>query len=150
MVNGVSMDNVEHAFAVQQLRKSGKNAKIVSWIIKYDISKWEVKPVFVVKGNMGQHVTINPLTFIFIPKNILHLSGPNIILCILVLKFGKWMQLTNCSMNSYQWNRVMEMTHDPVLNILNFHICASMWRSKPNGPLRSQGSASSQGNPVPH
>lgn len=24
------MDNVEHAFAVQQLRKSGKNAKIVS------------------------------------------------------------------------------------------------------------------------
>uniref|UniRef100_A0A2K5W9V1 Tight junction protein 1 n=1 Tax=Macaca fascicularis TaxID=9541 RepID=A0A2K5W9V1_MACFA len=28
MVNGVSMDNVEHAFAVQQLRKSGKNAKI--------------------------------------------------------------------------------------------------------------------------
>lgn len=30
MVNGVSMDNVEHAFAVQQLRKSGKNAKIVS------------------------------------------------------------------------------------------------------------------------
>lgn len=30
MVNGVSMDNVEHAYAVQQLRKSGKNAKIVS------------------------------------------------------------------------------------------------------------------------
>ncbi|XP_078541056.1 tight junction protein 1 isoform X5 [Lissotriton helveticus] len=28
MVNAVSMDNVEHAFAVQQLRKSGKNAKI--------------------------------------------------------------------------------------------------------------------------
>ncbi|XP_056600901.1 tight junction protein ZO-1 isoform X7 [Triplophysa dalaica] len=28
MVNGVSMDNVEHANAVQQLRKSGKNAKI--------------------------------------------------------------------------------------------------------------------------
>ncbi|KAM4749495.1 tight junction protein 1 isoform 2-T2 [Rhinophrynus dorsalis] len=28
MVNGVSMENVEHAFAVQQLRKSGKNAKI--------------------------------------------------------------------------------------------------------------------------
>ncbi|XP_041444260.1 tight junction protein ZO-1 isoform X5 [Xenopus laevis] len=28
MVNGVSMDNVEHAFAVQQLRKSGKTAKI--------------------------------------------------------------------------------------------------------------------------
>ncbi|XP_025020053.1 tight junction protein ZO-1 isoform X1 [Python bivittatus] len=28
MVNGVSMDNVEHAFAVQQLRKSGKNARI--------------------------------------------------------------------------------------------------------------------------
>uniref|UniRef100_M3ZYT2 Zona occludens protein 1 n=1 Tax=Xiphophorus maculatus TaxID=8083 RepID=M3ZYT2_XIPMA len=28
MVNGVSMDNVEHAYAVQQLRKSGKNAKI--------------------------------------------------------------------------------------------------------------------------
>lgn len=33
MVNGVSMDNVEHAYAVQQLRKSGKNAKIVSYII---------------------------------------------------------------------------------------------------------------------
>lgn len=32
MVNAVSMDNVEHAYAVQQLRKSGKNAKIVSWI----------------------------------------------------------------------------------------------------------------------
>lgn len=30
MVNGVSMDNVEHAFAVQQLRRSGKTAKIVS------------------------------------------------------------------------------------------------------------------------
>lgn len=30
MVNAVSMDNVEHAYAVQQLRKSGKNAKIVS------------------------------------------------------------------------------------------------------------------------
>lgn len=29
MVNAVSMDNVEHAYAVQQLRKSGKNAKIV-------------------------------------------------------------------------------------------------------------------------
>ncbi|XP_066557366.1 tight junction protein ZO-1 isoform X3 [Amia ocellicauda] len=28
MVNAVSMDNVEHAYAVQQLRKSGKNAKI--------------------------------------------------------------------------------------------------------------------------
>ena len=32
MVNAVSMDNVEHAYAVQQLRKSGKNAKIVSVI----------------------------------------------------------------------------------------------------------------------
>ena len=31
MVNAVSMDNVEHAYAVQQLRKSGKNAKIVSF-----------------------------------------------------------------------------------------------------------------------
>lgn len=30
MVNSVSMDNVEHAYAVQQLRKSGKIAKIVS------------------------------------------------------------------------------------------------------------------------
>uniref|UniRef100_A0A673JZU3 Zona occludens protein 1 n=1 Tax=Sinocyclocheilus rhinocerous TaxID=307959 RepID=A0A673JZU3_9TELE len=28
MVNAVSMDNVEHSYAVQQLRKSGKNAKI--------------------------------------------------------------------------------------------------------------------------
>ncbi|KAL2093375.1 hypothetical protein ACEWY4_010687 [Coilia grayii] len=28
LVNSVSMDNVEHAYAVQQLRKSGKNAKI--------------------------------------------------------------------------------------------------------------------------
>uniref|UniRef100_A0A8C7FKT6 Tight junction protein 1 n=1 Tax=Oncorhynchus kisutch TaxID=8019 RepID=A0A8C7FKT6_ONCKI len=28
MVNAVPMDNVEHAYAVQQLRKSGKNAKI--------------------------------------------------------------------------------------------------------------------------
>ncbi|KAJ8002564.1 hypothetical protein DPEC_G00160210 [Dallia pectoralis] len=28
MVNAVSMDNVEHAYAVQQLRKSGKDAKI--------------------------------------------------------------------------------------------------------------------------
>ncbi|XP_073724941.1 tight junction protein 1 isoform X9 [Misgurnus anguillicaudatus] len=28
MVNAVSMDNVDHAYAVQQLRKSGKNAKI--------------------------------------------------------------------------------------------------------------------------
>uniref|UniRef100_G3UJ07 Zona occludens protein 1 n=1 Tax=Loxodonta africana TaxID=9785 RepID=G3UJ07_LOXAF len=34
MVNGVSMDNVEHAFAVQQLRKSGKNAKICISLIK--------------------------------------------------------------------------------------------------------------------
>lgn len=38
MVNAVSMDNVEHAYAVQQLRKSGKIAKIVSiyiplWIV---------------------------------------------------------------------------------------------------------------------
>lgn len=33
MVNAVSMDNVEHAYAVQQLRKSGKNAKIVSLTI---------------------------------------------------------------------------------------------------------------------
>jgi hypothetical protein len=33
MVNAVSMDNVEHAYAVQQLRKSGKNAKIVSCCI---------------------------------------------------------------------------------------------------------------------
>uniref|UniRef100_A0A673BMZ8 Tight junction protein ZO-1-like n=1 Tax=Sphaeramia orbicularis TaxID=375764 RepID=A0A673BMZ8_9TELE len=32
MVNAVSMDNVEHAYAVQQLRKSGKIAKIVSVI----------------------------------------------------------------------------------------------------------------------
>lgn len=32
MVNAVSMDNVEHAYAVQQLRKSGKNAKIVSLV----------------------------------------------------------------------------------------------------------------------
>uniref|UniRef100_A0A6Q2ZGN4 Tight junction protein 1b n=1 Tax=Esox lucius TaxID=8010 RepID=A0A6Q2ZGN4_ESOLU len=34
MVNAVSMDNVEHAYAVQQLRKSGKNAKIVSVILR--------------------------------------------------------------------------------------------------------------------
>lgn len=34
MVNTVSMDNVEHAYAVQQLRKSGKNAKIVSIILR--------------------------------------------------------------------------------------------------------------------
>lgn len=34
MVNAVSMDNVEHAYAVQQLRKSGKNAKIVSLTLK--------------------------------------------------------------------------------------------------------------------
>uniref|UniRef100_A0A673YZI5 Tight junction protein ZO-1-like n=1 Tax=Salmo trutta TaxID=8032 RepID=A0A673YZI5_SALTR len=34
MVNAVSMDNVEHAYAVQQLRKSGKNAKIVSIILR--------------------------------------------------------------------------------------------------------------------
>lgn len=34
MVNAVSMDNVEHAYAVQQLRKSGKIAKIVSWAIE--------------------------------------------------------------------------------------------------------------------
>lgn len=33
MVNAVSMDNVEHAYAVQQLRKSGKIAKIVSLYI---------------------------------------------------------------------------------------------------------------------
>lgn len=33
MVNAVSMDNVEHAYAVQQLRKSGKIAKIVSTTI---------------------------------------------------------------------------------------------------------------------
>lgn len=33
MVNAVSMDNVEHAYAVQQLRKSGKIAKIVSFLI---------------------------------------------------------------------------------------------------------------------
>uniref|UniRef100_A0A8C7M4L7 Tight junction protein 1 n=1 Tax=Oncorhynchus kisutch TaxID=8019 RepID=A0A8C7M4L7_ONCKI len=34
MVNAVPMDNVEHAYAVQQLRKSGKNAKIVSIILR--------------------------------------------------------------------------------------------------------------------
>lgn len=34
MVNAVSMDNVEHAYAVQQLRKSGKNAKIVSMTLE--------------------------------------------------------------------------------------------------------------------
>lgn len=34
MVNAVSMDNVEHAYAVQQLRKSGKIAKIVSVFTK--------------------------------------------------------------------------------------------------------------------
>lgn len=33
MVNAVSMDNVEHAYAVQQLRKSGKIAKIVSLFV---------------------------------------------------------------------------------------------------------------------
>lgn len=33
MVNAVSMDNVEHAYAVQQLRKSGKNAKIVCFTL---------------------------------------------------------------------------------------------------------------------
>ncbi len=41
MVNAVSMDNVEHAYAVQQLRKSGKNAKIVSLTLKI-FSKPEV------------------------------------------------------------------------------------------------------------
>lgn len=30
MVNAVSMDNVEHSYAVKQLRNSGKVAKIVS------------------------------------------------------------------------------------------------------------------------
>lgn len=35
MVNAVSMDNVEHAYAVQQLRKSGKIAKIVSVNIEF-------------------------------------------------------------------------------------------------------------------
>lgn len=38
MVNAVSMDNVEHAYAVQQLRKSGKNAKIVS--MTWDTSRF--------------------------------------------------------------------------------------------------------------
>uniref|UniRef100_A0A669CXR3 Tight junction protein 1 n=1 Tax=Oreochromis niloticus TaxID=8128 RepID=A0A669CXR3_ORENI len=36
MVNAVSMDNVEHAYAVQQLRKSGKLAKIVSVTSHYE------------------------------------------------------------------------------------------------------------------
>lgn len=39
MVNAVSMDNVEHAYAVQQLRKSGKNAKIVS--VTLDASRFQ-------------------------------------------------------------------------------------------------------------
>lgn len=37
MVNAVSMDNVEHAYAVQQLRKSGKLAKIVSVTSHYEV-----------------------------------------------------------------------------------------------------------------
>lgn len=40
MVNAVSMDNVEHAYAVQQLRKSGKNAKIVS--LTLDIGPFQI------------------------------------------------------------------------------------------------------------
>ncbi|KAL9838049.1 tight junction protein 1 isoform 6-T6 [Geothlypis trichas] len=48
MVNGVSMDNVEHAFAVQQLRKSGKNAKITIRRMKkiqIPVSRAEPDPV---------------------------------------------------------------------------------------------------------
>ncbi|NXY86293.1 ZO1 protein, partial [Alcedo cyanopectus] len=48
MVNGVSMDNVEHAFAVQQLRKSGKNAKITIRRMKkiqIPVSRPEPEPV---------------------------------------------------------------------------------------------------------
>lgn len=37
MVNAVSMDNVEHAYAVQQLRKSGKNAQIVSKVFLFTL-----------------------------------------------------------------------------------------------------------------
>lgn len=43
MVNAVSMDNVEHAYAVQQLRKSGKIAKIVSVITKSFRKLWVKK-----------------------------------------------------------------------------------------------------------
>ncbi|XP_051004643.1 tight junction protein ZO-1 isoform X6 [Acomys russatus] len=48
MVNGVSMDNVEHAFAVQQLRKSGKNAKITirrKKKVQIPVSRPEPEPV---------------------------------------------------------------------------------------------------------
>ncbi|XP_071611113.1 tight junction protein 1 isoform X17 [Heliangelus exortis] len=48
MVNGVSMDNVEHAFAVQQLRKSGKNAKITIRRMKkiqIPVTRTEPEPV---------------------------------------------------------------------------------------------------------
>ncbi|XP_031472313.1 tight junction protein ZO-1 isoform X2 [Phasianus colchicus] len=48
MVNGVSMDNVEHAFAVQQLRKSGKNAKITIRRMKkiqIPVARQEPEPV---------------------------------------------------------------------------------------------------------
>ncbi|NWI19598.1 ZO1 protein, partial [Crypturellus soui] len=48
MVNGVSMDNVEHAFAVQQLRKSGKNAKITIRRMKkiqIPVTRQEPEPV---------------------------------------------------------------------------------------------------------
>uniref|UniRef100_A0A4W6D011 Tight junction protein 1 n=1 Tax=Lates calcarifer TaxID=8187 RepID=A0A4W6D011_LATCA len=43
MVNAVSMDNVEHAYAVQQLRKSGKIAKIVSADDSYDEEIYETR-----------------------------------------------------------------------------------------------------------
>uniref|UniRef100_A0A673YWF0 Zona occludens protein 1 n=1 Tax=Salmo trutta TaxID=8032 RepID=A0A673YWF0_SALTR len=50
MVNAVSMDNVEHAYAVQQLRKSGKNAKIT---IR------RKRKVHVPMGRLGERATMS-------------------------------------------------------------------------------------------
>ncbi|MGH0171988.1 UNVERIFIED_CONTAM: hypothetical protein FKN15_062528 [Acipenser sinensis] len=43
MVNAVSMDNVEHAYAVQQLRKSGKNAQIINGTVTENLSLTDAK-----------------------------------------------------------------------------------------------------------
>lgn len=57
MVNAVSMDNVEHAYAVQQLRKSGKIAKIVSVI--FSDSAVQMLPVCLItnrNSDVGEEV----------------------------------------------------------------------------------------------
>uniref|UniRef100_A0A3B4GXM6 Tight junction protein 1 n=1 Tax=Pundamilia nyererei TaxID=303518 RepID=A0A3B4GXM6_9CICH len=55
MVNAVSMDNVEHAYAVQQLRKSGKLAKIVSVTSHYEEDSYDEEIYETRSGRSGAY-----------------------------------------------------------------------------------------------